>query len=107
MTEEQYNLLKDIYPRRSLYPRERETLFAVHKQIYGEAPPCSTCPATLTWVMDRIYPRVNDYLNEQAQKKEKENLSSSTLKELKPEIKEGIKNEAPQKKTVIVKPKKK
>lgn len=70
MTEQQFLTIQHIYPRTSFYPLEVEALFKLFEELEGWNPGCRTCPSNVTFVKDRIYPKIAGYIEEQKQKEE-------------------------------------
>ena len=77
MNEEQYQKIKDIYPRTSFYPLEVEALFKLFEELEGWNAGCRTCPSNVTFVKDRIYPKIAGYIEE---KRKADQLKEEELK---------------------------
>ena len=97
MTKEQYEKIKDIWQRKSLYPLEVDAIFDLFIEVEGWNPGCRTCPSNLTFVQDRLTPKIQAYLDKVKQEEAaKEN----------PELKKEEVKDKPVKKTTTTSKKK-
>lgn len=60
LTDEQYNKVDGIYPRRSLPNKEVDLMFNLFIEVFKWDAGCRTCPSTLTLVLDRLYPLIEE-----------------------------------------------
>lgn len=82
MTEQQFLTIQHIYPRTSFYPLEVEALFKLFEELEGWNPGCRTCPSNVTFVKDRIYPKISGYIEEKqkAVQQKEENINKEEIK---------------------------
>jgi len=64
MTQEQYNQLLPLVHKSSFYPREVDLMFLIFEQLEGWNPGCKTCPSNITFVKERLLPKVLAFENE-------------------------------------------
>ena len=65
ITKEQYESIKDIWLRKSLYPKEVDAMFDLFEEVEFFSAGCRSCSSNLTFVQDRLTPKIQEYLDKE------------------------------------------
>ena len=87
ITKEQYEKVKDIWLRKSLYPKEVDAMFDLFEEVEFFSAGCRSCSSNLTFVQDRLTPKIQEYLD-----KVKEEEAAAQAKE---DIKKELEKDKP------------